>query len=363
MKKNERAYITDCEGPISKNDNAFELTRHFISQGAKLFNQISRYDDVLADIVKRKGYKAGDTLKLIAPFLKAYGVTDEKISRFSTKNILLMPGAKATLRFLKELMPSFIVSTSYQQYIRALCIVLDFPFKRTHCTLLNIDSYQVGREERQVLKEFKQEICAMPLIQIPGNAKSVSDLSERDQETIIRLDEIFFEEMLQLESKIMFEEINPVGGTEKAKVTTDIVDEIGIDLSSVIYIGDSITDVECFKLVKEKGGATISFNGNAYAVREAEIAVLSKNALAIAALADAFRRHGKAYLLKLVESWRCTCLAQFDVDPLLRKMIRAAFPKKLPKVSEITNRNMFELAAESSAFRKCVRGENVGMLG
>ena len=73
MKQEDAVFITDCEGPISKNDNAFELTCHFIPDGDRFFTLISRYDDIQADIVKRPGYKPGDTLKLILPFLKAYG--------------------------------------------------------------------------------------------------------------------------------------------------------------------------------------------------------------------------------------------------------------------------------------------------
>ncbi|NLG65320.1 MAG: hypothetical protein GX537_06915, partial [Actinobacteria bacterium] len=42
-----RLYVTDCEGPLSRNDNAQELAEHFIPQGAELFARLSRYDDVL----------------------------------------------------------------------------------------------------------------------------------------------------------------------------------------------------------------------------------------------------------------------------------------------------------------------------
>ena len=149
MKEEKRVFITDCEGPISKNDNAFELTCKFIPEGEKFFTQISRYDDVLADVVKRSGYKAGGTLKLIVPFLKAYEVTNKKMIEFSTHNVLLMPGAKDTLRLLRDMMPSFIVSTSYKHYIRVLCNVLNFPYKKTYCTSLNIDAYHMDKEEQK----------------------------------------------------------------------------------------------------------------------------------------------------------------------------------------------------------------------
>ncbi|RLI17784.1 hypothetical protein DRO54_11020, partial [Candidatus Bathyarchaeota archaeon] len=125
--KQERIFITDCEGPISKNDNAFELASHFIPEGEKFFALISKYDDVLAETLKRQGYKAGNTLKLILPFLKAYGVTDRKMREYSAGNILLVPGAKETLHFVKETMPAYIVSTSYEPYIHALCNLTNFP--------------------------------------------------------------------------------------------------------------------------------------------------------------------------------------------------------------------------------------------
>ncbi|MEM2151233.1 MAG: hypothetical protein QXG68_06880, partial [Candidatus Bathyarchaeia archaeon] len=112
-----KIFITDCEGPISKNDNAFELSSWLIPEGDKLFTLISRYDDVLADIVKKPGYKAGDTLRLIVPFLKAYGATNALMKRFSSETLLLIPGAGEALRYIRSIMPTFMVSTSYEPYI------------------------------------------------------------------------------------------------------------------------------------------------------------------------------------------------------------------------------------------------------
>jgi len=71
-RRQKRLFVTDCEGPLSKNDNAYELAEHFMPDGARFFAIVSKYDDVQADVVERHGYKAGDTLRLILPFLKAY---------------------------------------------------------------------------------------------------------------------------------------------------------------------------------------------------------------------------------------------------------------------------------------------------
>ena len=62
----EKSFITDCEGPLTLNDNAFELCAHFIEDGDELFKILSLYDDYLVDEVKKDNYKAGK--------LKAIGV-------------------------------------------------------------------------------------------------------------------------------------------------------------------------------------------------------------------------------------------------------------------------------------------------
>ena len=64
----KKSFITDCEGPLTLNDNAFELANHFIDNGGELFKILSLYDDYLVDEVKKPNYKAGNTLLLILPF-------------------------------------------------------------------------------------------------------------------------------------------------------------------------------------------------------------------------------------------------------------------------------------------------------
>ncbi|MFP3985461.1 MAG: hypothetical protein ACLFU9_05800 [Candidatus Bathyarchaeia archaeon] len=361
--KETRVFVTDCEGPISKNDNAFELACHFVPEGEKFFTQVSRYDDVLADVVKRDGYKAGDTLKLIVPFFKAYGVTEQKMTEFSAQNIMLMPGALEALQFLKERMPCFIVSTSYEHYIRTLCSVLGFPYENAYCTKLDIDAYRLSVEEQNKLRGFRQEICALPLIEVPEEAKSLQDLSSRDRQTVKRLDDIFWKEISTMKIGAVFEEVNPVGGAEKAKAARNIVDRMNAGLGDVMYVGDSITDVECFRLIREKGGITISFNGNAYAVREAEIAVLSTNAIVVAVLADVYNKHGREAVYRFVDEWGYESLKKYGLAPWLCEKVLGVFPEKLPPVCRITEGNVQALAVESGAFRRMVRGERVGWLG
>lgn len=361
--KKSGIFVTDCEGPISKNDNAFELTSSFVPKGDRFFALVSKYDDVLADVVKKPGYKAGDTLRLILPFLKAYGATDEKIKDFSSKNVLLVPGAEDTLQFVNRLLPSFIVSTSYEQYISSLCQLTGFPYSNTYCTRLNMDKYEISEEESKRLRELGEETAAMPMIEIPKNSHSIHDFSQRHQETIQRLDEIFWEEISGMESGMMLREVNPVGGSEKAKAVEDIVEKLDGSLDRVMYVGDSITDVQPLRLVRENGGLAVSFNGNDYSVRESEIAVLSGNTTVTSVLAETFSRLGKNQVLKLVEEWSPLELKKYCASPALRERMIALYPEDFPQVEKISDDNRERLKRESSLFRKTVRGEAIGKLG
>ena len=361
--ESQRVFVSDCEGPISKNDNAFELAASLVPDGGNFFALISKYDDVLADVVQKPGYKAGDTLRLILPFLRAYGATDTKITEFSGRNVLLVPGAKDTLAFVRRLLPSFIVSTSYEQYISALCRLTGFPFENCYCTRLSLDKYDVPNDETKRLKELGKEIAALPMIEIPKNADAVNDFSEEDQETIRRLDDVFWKELPTMESGRMLTEVNPVGGTEKARAVRDIVERMGCSLEGVMYVGDSITDAPALALVKGNGGLAVSFNGNSYSVRESDVAVMSGNTTVTSVLAEAFSRQGKEGALRLVKEWSPLGLKKQAVSPELCKRMLRLFPGGFPQVERVTDDSVERLIKESSVFRKTVRGEAIGQLG
>lgn len=358
-----RVFISDCEGPISKNDNAFEIMAHFVPCGDKIFAVTSRYDDALADVLKKSSYKAGDTLKLVLPFLKAYDVTDEEIRQFSARNLVLVANIKNSLRHIRSIAPSYIVSTSFEHYIRALCDAIEFPFKNTYCTTLRLDEYSITQEETEQLKNLGNEIAQMPVLEIPPEAKSFKDLSENVRSTIEKLDEIFWETIDEMRIGRIYSEINPVGGIEKAEAIKDVVNKLDVALTDILYVGDSITDEEAFKFVKKNGGLAVSFNGNQYAVKNAEIALISGDSMVTAIVAETFIRFGKSKTLDLVANWSPETLAESLGDKELIGNFLKLHPRKLPKVKIITEENMENLARESTEFRKKVRGETVGKMG
>lgn len=352
-------FNTDCEGPISKNDNAFELAQEFIPQGGEFFAKLSKYDDFLADIEKKRGYKAGDTLKLIVPFFKAYGVTDAAITDFSARNILLMPKAETALLYIQRIMPAFIISTSYRPYINALCGMISFPYENTYCTELTLDKYRVSESEINYLKKVHNEILELPAIDLPASAASKEELSEGSIKCIDRLDKIFWENFADMASGKILKGVNPVGGYEKAEAIERSCEETGFDLDHVMYVGDSITDVEAMKLVSEAGGLAVSFNGNRYAIQAADVACMSPNALILAMLALMFGSGGAEPVCTLASEWKSgqgnfgriigPSLPGFSVDDVSLHLIEDS--------------DIEELVSQSESFRKTVRGERIGQLG
>jgi energy-converting hydrogenase A subunit R len=359
----KRIFISDCEGPISKNDNAFELAANFIPNGDALFTNISKYDDVLADILQKPGYSAGSTLKLILPFFKAYSITDKQMDTFSENNIILIANTRNTLQHVQAIAQAFIVSTSYQHYIKALCKVVEFPYKNTYCTKVSLDKCAITPQEKEQLKKIAQEISQMHLIEIPKTATTIEDFSHNDQTVIQRLDEIFWSEIPKMFVGKFLIDVVTVGGEQKAESIRDVVKRLNADLADVMYVGDSITDVEAFKLVRDNGGLTVSFNGNSYAVKSAEVAVISESSLVTAVLADLFCKFGKEVTFNALQSWGFSELEYSEVDATLIKQLSIVYPKGLPKVQIVTPQNMELLIKESSEFRKKVRGISVGRLG
>lgn len=345
----KKIFITDCEGPLSINDNAFELAGHFIPQGEDFFSKVSKYDDFLVDEIKRPGYNAGDTLKLIIPFLIAYGASNKKIINYSRENVLMVPGAKETINLLKDMMPSFIVSTSYGQYINALCDLIGFPFENTYYTKADLDKHSISNREKDRLMEIKEIIVA-----------------GTDFET---MDRTFFEEIPQMEIGQILPEIKTVGGSGKKLAVEDILGRNNGSPDSVMYVGDSITDVEALKFIKDNKGVSVSFNGNEFALNAAEIAVISPHTITTSILADLHSKFNSDYVKKFVDGFSIDperALNNFRVSFALLDEFQKVFGSEdveLPVMEIITDQNREELIEKSIKCRKEIRGNSIGGLG
>ena len=345
-----RIYVTDCEGPLTRNDNAQEIAERFIPDGAELFARLSKYDDFLADVVRKPGYNAGDTLRLLPPFLKAFAVTDDDVEAFSAEGVLVVPGALQLLAAIAELLPTFIISTSYTPYLKALCALSGFPLSTVRCTELSLDAWQMPDDESAWLREQAERVMERGLIEIPDEASSVDDLSPADAVTVAQLDDLFWRQMHGRVSGALVAAVRPVGGGMKLAALEEIVAAEGVEGAGVMYVGDSITDAPPLAAVKAWGGVSLSFNGNGYALAAAEFAAASPDAGVAAALAKAFAGGGRDGVAAAVRAWP---KPKEGDRPTGRARARVGLVAEEPDA----------LAEASAAARRSVRGERVARLG
>ena len=377
----KKVFITDCEGPLTLNDNAYELADEFIEDGGKLFKIISRFDDYLVEDVKLENYHAGDTLKLIVPFYKLAGLTNEKMIKFSRENIYLVDGSDDTLRFANELIDSFIVSTSYGQYIEALCNYIDFPFQNTYHTQLDVDgatnfnsfdaksdNVSTATNNSQTIVGTKSPKFIEELKKVDEFRKIILEHGDENEDDFNVLYDIFFKEFPKLEINKYIESVKTVGGKGKQIAVEDIVERFGLESGSIIYMGDSITDVEPLQYARDNGGLSVSFNGNEYPLNVAEIAVISDHTIVSSILIDLHSRFDKDYVLDFIRTYSekgpDDAFADFEVDySLIEEFEKVFHNKNAPIIEIITDENRDYLLRLSKEMRNGIRGKDIGGLG
>lgn len=346
----EKSFITDCEGPLTLNDNAFEISAHFIEDGDELFKILSLYDDYLADVVKKENYKAGNTLKLILPFFVCENLKNKDLVDFSKNNILAVSDSKFLLSYLKKAMNTYIVSTSYGQYIEAVSNYMELPFENTFYTDVDVDVLNLNDDEIKKIEEFKEIILKNPT----------------DYELF---DDIFFSQIPEMGIYDKIREIEVVGGEGKKLAIDKIIERDCIDINNMLYIGDSITDVEPLAFAKANGGISISFNGNEYPLKIAEIAIVSPSAVATAVIANIYAKSDRINVLKFIEDYNDVndyekLFEQYDVDLEIKdKFFNVFNNENYPAIQVIDDDNFDSILKISKDMRTNIRGQDIGGLG
>lgn len=346
----EKSFITDCEGPLTLNDNAFELAEHFIEDGGELFKILSLYDDYLADVVKLENYKAGNTLKLILPFFAVENLTNDDLVNFSQNNIYSVNDSKFLLSYLKEVMNTYIVSTSYGQYIEAVSNYMELPFENTFYTKVNLDNLTLTGEEIEKINEFKKLILENPT----------------DYELF---DDIFFSQITEMGIYENIKDINVVGGEGKKLAIDEIIERDNIDIGEILYIGDSITDVEPLEFARKNNGISISFNGNEYPLKVAEIAIVSPSAVTTAVIANIYNNYDKNKVLRFIGDYNNSddlekLFEDYTINVDIKNKFFSTFANEnYPIIQIITDDNFNEILKFSKKMRNDIRGQDIGGLG
>ena len=346
----EKSFITDCEGPLTLNDNAFELAANFIEDGGELFKILSLYDDYLVDVVHKENYKAGNTLKLILPFFVVENLMNNDLVEFSQKHIYSVNDSKFLLEYLKGTMNTYIVSTSYGQYIEAVSNYMEVPFENTFYTNVDMDALTLSSEEIEKIIEFKRTILENPT----------------DYELF---DDIFFAQITKMGIYGNIKEIEVVGGQGKKLAIDDIIERDGIDINEILYIGDSITDVEPLDFARKNDGVSISFNGNEYPLKVAEIAIVSPSAITTCVIANIYSKTDKDNVLNFIKDYNDSnnlmeLFYSYEIDLEIKNKFFDIFKDENYPLIKIVDENNFESILKlSKDMRNNIRGQDIGELG
>ncbi len=291
--------VTDWEGPWVTNDFAYEICSKLFSP--EFFRKLSSYDDYLAYEVKKPEYNPGDTLRLIAPFIVAKGVTSEWLRRQSRP--IYVKNAFASVRAISSF-EVVVASTAYEQFLEVSCKKLGLKYAGTRFIP---ESYSMSESERRFLLD------------------SVERVVKADFEWL----DDFFKELENFEtSGRILREVKVMGGKRKKEVA-EFAD---------VCVGDSISDSQMLKHVAKKGLA-ISFNGNRFALENANLAVVSDTTLATSLAIRIYWNDGIDGIKRLCESRDC-----------------------YHWIPDLTKDEFEELVSLSESMRKKVRGD-AGELG
>jgi len=338
---NKKFYVTDCEGPLSINDNAYEISNYFIPNGGEFFSILSNYDDILAERNKGEHF-AGSTLKFILPFFKAYDLTENDLIEFSQDNIHMVSGAYKMIKYVQKIMPFYIVSTSYNQYIKALSDKTGFVYDNTYSTILELDKYELESMEQEKLLDMHDNI-----------------LLDNSFENI---DHLFNNVISKMKINALVDSVKPIGGIGKREAILDIIEKNNYKAENLMYSGDSITDKEALEYAKDNNGISISFNGNIHSIKSAAISIASENNLILAVIADIFNDKSTSGVYDFIHEYNENSLeallnTSIDTDIIQELLLTKA------SIDIITEDNIEELNNKSKITRNKVRGKNIGELG
>lgn len=279
----------DLEGPLSPQDNAYELMK-LTPNGDKVFEVISRYDDLLT-MEGRKDYEPGDTLAFIVPFLMLHKVSEVDIATLATKATLTDGAAELVTSLGLKSWEVFCINTTYEQYARHIAQNLGIPASNVACTPFPLDKFTLTlcQEDTAQLEQIEQDILAM---------SSTAD----DSMIKRRLDDFFWRKLPKTDLGTSVKKVKPVGGRRKVAAIKRFSQSFDQSLSNWVVVGDSITDFKMLKAVNQAGGLAIAFNANQYALPYATMSLASTDINDLFVVLQEWQERGRDGVERMVKA-------------------------------------------------------------
>jgi energy-converting hydrogenase A subunit R len=304
----EKVICFDLEGPLSPQDNAYEVMG-LLLDGHRIFEVLSLYDDILT-LEGRRGYEPGDTLSLIVPFLVYHRMKEADIRKVSD-TAKIVDGVPYVISRLEELgWTPHIISTSYRQHAHNIGAKIGVPEDRIHATSLPLDSFskRLPEEERLMVEKLEEDILKT-LYPSLGDEKQLKE----------RLDAFYYGEVEDTVLGELMSKVSVVGGQRKVDAAEAVSEAAGVSLSETVVVGDSITDYKMLGRVREEGGVAVAFNGNRYAIPYSNVGLATTDMRFLLVVIAAHMRAGARGALEAAAAWE------------MRREEFMAEPGKIPK--------------------------------
>lgn len=280
---------------MSPQDNAYEVMR-LIPDGGKVFEVISRYDDLLA-LEGREGYEPGDTLALIVPFLICHGISEEDVKEVSRQASLVKGAVELIASLRAKGWEQYIVSTSYEQHAYQVASRLGLASDKVVCTRCPLDRlrHETKKEELGLVSEVERYVLDRFYDERLGDGV-------KDKAIKPYLDRFYWQDLPRTSIGVPNKTIEVIGGRRKAWAMERIAREHRIYLEEVAFVGDSITDAQGARIIEAAGGLAIAFNGNAFVVPQATVAVASTSLLDMEPILESWREGDREGVKSTVEA-------------------------------------------------------------
>ncbi len=278
----------DLEGPLSPQDNAYDLMKLF-PDGDRIFEVISRYDDLLT-LEEKEDYEPGDTLALIVPFLVLHNISEDNIVSLARKASFTAGTAELISWLETKGWKVFCITTTYEQYAIHLTQKLGIYAHNVARTPFPLDKLRVtlSKEETKLLQQIEADILTM---------RPVAD----DDRIKRSLDHFFWEKLPTTDLGKAITEVKPVGGRRKVAALNRFTDKYDQPLSNWVVVGDSITDFRMLQTVEQAGGLAIAFNANEYALPYATMSLASTHISDLTEVLEAWQKGKRSGVEKLVK--------------------------------------------------------------
>lgn len=364
-----KVLFTDGEGPIVFKDLAADIMGRttFVHNdikisGSDFYTVLSFYDDYLAEI-GIEDYQAGDTLALIVPHLITHKITDEDIAE-EAKDAKVCLGVEEYIAGLKrDGWEIRIISTAYSQMWELVGQHIGIPMEQIACTRLSLTKLrqQFGSEEfHRKTQLFENTLLSLlPLakeaIREVDEGTSVIDVLRRNprfEPLLNLLDEFYWESLPRIGYRPL-EMVRVIGGRRKIEAAERFADELRVNLSDVVYVGDSITDDALHARLLQEGGLPIAINGNRYALRNARISIATQDMRAVRPILDTWHKGG-------FEEVRHFVTKNGEVSLTPRKELSGIVDAERPRyhlINPIDQQDFQEILSVHKEFRRLVRGK------